>query len=300
MTGRVRRAVTCALVVALATSVSAQNPARHVDRSQLMQDVTTLAAPEFEGRRTGTSGGLKARQWLLDRFAAAALTPAGDAGFLQESAGNIVGRVAGNVPTARMIVVTAHYDHLGIRNGRIYHGADDNASGVAGLLAAARHFATRRPNHTILFVAFDAEEGLGLRGSRAFVRSNLLPRDRVALTVNLDMLSRNDRNEIFAAGVAHYPWLKPILDDVQTRSAVTIRFGHDVPGGPRGSRDDWTNQSDHFSFHEAGIPFVYFGVEDHADYHQPTDTADKINPRFFGDVVDMVIEAIRTLDSRLE
>jgi hypothetical protein len=94
--------------------------------------------------------------------------------------------------------------------------------------------------------------------------------------------------------------LKPILDDVQTRAAVKMLFGHDRPAPFSGGLDDWTGQSDHGEFHKAGIPFIYFGVEDHPDYHKPTDTAEKIEPRFFGDVADMVIEALRTFDARIE
>jgi Zn-dependent M28 family amino/carboxypeptidase len=80
---------------------------------------------------------------------------------------------------------------------------------------------------------------------------------------------------------------------------VTIRFGHDRPRAESGV-EDWTRSSDHGPFHDAGIPFVYFGVEDHPDYHRPTDTADRIDPRFFGDVADMIVEAVRTFDARLD
>ena len=113
------------------------------------------------------------------------------------------------------------------------------------------------------------------------------------------MVSRNDRNEIFAAGTYHTPSLKPIVEDVQRRSKVTIRFGHDRPMGPGNPAEDWTLQSDHGVFHQAGIPFLYFGVEDHPDYHKPTDTADKIDPRFFGDVVEMLIDVVETADRTL-
>ena len=106
------------------------------------------------------------------------------------------------------------------------------------------------------------------------------------------MVSRNDANEIFAAGTYHTPWLKPIVEDVQRRSAVKILFGHDRPIVKAGGVEDWTSQSDHGVFHDAGIPFLYFGVADHADYHQPTDTADKVNPQFFGDVADTIVEAV--------
>jgi Zn-dependent M28 family amino/carboxypeptidase len=121
----------------------------------------------------------------------------------------------------------------------------------------------------------------------------------VALNVNLDMVSRSERNEIYAAGTYHAPWQTPILLDVQRRASVRILFGHDRPGSAGRGLEDWTRSSDHWAFHEAGIPFVYFGVEDHPDYHKPTDTADRIDPRFFGDTADMIVEAMRTFDRSL-
>ena len=313
-----------AIALASLPATRAQTPAdgpfaRHVDRVQLMRDLATLASPAFEGRRTGTPGGLRARQWLVEQFERAGLAPAGTTRFVQPftftarpsrgagsgdappggyEAANVVGRVPGRDPRAPAIVVTAHYDHFGIRGGVLYPGADDNASGVAALLAAARHVARTPPRHPVIVAALDAEE-LGLRGARALVGSDLLPRGRIALNVNLDMVSRTTANEIYAAGTSYAPWQAPILRDVQRRASVRIRFGHDRPPGTAGGLDDWTRLSDHGAFHEAGIPFVYFGVEDHPDYHKPTDTVDRVDARFFGDVADMIVEALRTFDARL-
>jgi acetylornithine deacetylase/succinyl-diaminopimelate desuccinylase-like protein len=290
--------------------------ARYVDRERLMRDLATLANPDLGGRRTGSEGGIKARQWIVSQFEATGLTPAGDRGYLQpfsfthesvrglltpgqpyrteyRDAANVIGQIGGR-GGARPIVVSAHYDHLGTRDGRIYAGADDNASGIAALLAAARYFAANQPRHPITFAAFDAEE-LGLRGASAFVSSRPERRNAV-LNVNLDMVSRNDRGEIYAAGTYHYPQLRPVLEQVQKRAAVQILFGHDRPMRLAGRVEDWTNSSDHAAFHAAGIPFVYFGVEDHPDYHEPTDTADKVDRDFAGAVADMVIEAIRAFD----
>ena len=94
------------------------------------------------------------------------------------------------------------------------------------------------------------------------------------------------------------PWLKPIVMDVQRRSGVTIKMGHDRPKKKRGDPDDWTNESDQGAFNDVHVPFLYFGVEDHADYHKPTDTVDKIDPTFFGNAADMIVEALVTLDAK--
>jgi len=296
------------------------SPTRHVDRAALMSFVRTLTAPALQGRRTGSPGGRQARRILQHAFASAGLRPAGTEDYLQPfrftqrsalgailplppwrvtyaDAANVVGRVDGTERGLAPLVVSAHYDHLGVERGLTFPGADDNASGVAVLVAAARHFAAHPPSRPMVLVAFDAEE-LGLRGAKHFLSAWDERSPPPALNVNLDMVSRSERRELFAVGTHHSPWLRPLIEDVQRRSAVTIRFGHDQPGAPEDGLDDWTQQSDHGAFHERGIPFLYFGVEDHADYHQPTDTADRIDPRFFGDAADAILEALLTIDAR--
>ena len=280
-----------------------------------MRIVRTLSSPQFEGRRTGTRGGLAARQFIRDAFTAIGVAPAGP-DYLQpfsfvspgpdrggrrsrtefNDAANVVAMQRGTTADDRAIIVSAHYDHLGIRNGTIYPGADDNASGVAALLAVARYIHAHPLTHRIVFAAFDAEE-LDLEGARAFVRAPPIPVPAMALDINFDMVSRNARNEIYAAGTYQTPSLKPIVDDVQQRTSVMIRFGHDRPAAR--ARDDWTLQSDHGVFHEVGVPFLYFGVEDHPDYHRPSDTAGKIDPTFFGNVADMLLDVVITADARV-
>jgi len=307
------------LVAALLVAVASADSASFVDRDELMRVVGTLSGPSFEGRRSGTPGNLLARQFVRDTFQRMGLAPAVP-GFLQlftftptprngrgrgteipltpVDGANVLAVESGRRSGARTIVVSAHYDHLGVVNGVTYPGADDNASGIAALLAVARYLHAHPPAHTVIFAAFDAEEP-GLQGARAFVKTPPVPMSDIALDINFDMISRNDRNEIYAAGTFQNPQLQPIVADVQQRSAVKVRFGHDQPGTRGSDSDDWTLQSDHGVFHQAGVPFIYFGVEDHPDYHKPTDTADKIDPKFFGDVVEMLVDFVMTADQRL-
>lgn len=275
--------------------------ARRLDAERLMRSVRVLASRDFEGRQTGTPGALKARAWLVDRFNDSGLAPAGQdyllpftvAGRRREAdAANVAALCPGTSGTDRVIVVSAHYDHLGVRNGQLHPGADDNASGVALLVELARLCSQAAFRHTLLFVAFDAEEQ-GLGGARAFLASPPVARNRIALNVNLDMVARGDKGELYAAGTGLYPQLRPLLAEVAARAPVKLLFGHDEPGT---GRDDWTHQSDQGPFHAAGIPFVYFGVEDHPDYHQPTDTADKIDPVFFGRAAETILDALSALD----
>lgn len=280
--------------------------------ADLMAAVETLAAPALEGRRTGTPGNAKAREWILGQFKAAGLTPLGKGyqlpfsferaapggGSATKMSGiNLAGVCPGSGAKAKddgAIVITAHYDHLGVRDKEIFHGADDNASGVSVLVALARQCMKQPWTHDAIFVSFDAEE-LGLRGARAFVAQPPVPKERLAINVNLDMVARGDKGELYAAGTSHTPSLRKVLEPVNARAGIKVLFGHDTGGG----QDDWTSQSDHGAFHAAGIPFLYFGVEDHPDYHRPTDTADKIDKAFFFQSALAVLNAVSAIDRAL-
>jgi hypothetical protein len=285
---------------------AAAAPVAAVDSARLMRDISVLAHDSMEGRLVGTPGSERAQRFLLQRFTEIGLqqfggTHAHPFTFAREGQQirgvNIVGFVRGSALPERYIVVTAHYDHLGVRNGQIYVGADDNASGTAGLLALAGHFTRRQPRHSIIFAALDAEEG-GLRGARAFVAAPPVAREAIVLNVNMDMVGRNDANELYVAGTHHYPHLLPFMQRVAATAEVRLIPGHDTPN-PANPADDWTLASDHGAFHEVGIPFLYFGVEDHPDYHRPTDRMEGIQPGFYNRAVRTVLSALLLLDAEL-
>lgn len=290
-------------------------PAQALSAQELMDTVKLLASPDLEGRRTGTPGNAKARAWIVEQFQKANLAPANGSfevpftftrNTIDSKGVNVVGicRGTGVKPgdaaksSGPLMVISAHYDHLGVRDGSTYHGADDNASGVAVVLALAKYCQRTPWTHDAVFVAFDAEEQ-GLQGARAFVAAPPVAKERIALNVNLDMVSRSATNELYLAGTYHRPALKPLLEPVAARSQIKLLFGHDKPKDQAGGVDDWTPQSDHGAFHAAGIPFVYFGVEDHPDYHKPTDTAEKIDPTFFARVAQTVLDAVTVLDGAI-
>jgi Zn-dependent M28 family amino/carboxypeptidase len=284
-----------------------------LDQAQLLADVRTLASPEFGGRKTATEGSAKAQAYLTARFAALGLRPFGS-GYAQpfsftnarakppaDVAGvNLVGYIAGTAQPQRYIVVSAHYDHLGTKDGQMYPGADDNASGVATMLAMAAWFKDHPPLHTIVFAAFDAEE-MGLRGASAFVKALPFPQSQLALNLNFDMVGHND-NEIFVTGTHYTPAFKPLIAQVAARSTIKVSLGHDDPGAPgakdKGAAEDWTDSSDHGPFHKAGVPYLYAGVEDHPDYHKPSDTFAHLNAAFFVKAATMLIDLGATLDQQ--
>lgn len=274
-----------------------------IDGEKLLQHVEVLASDAYQGRKAGTAGGQMALSYVESAFNDLGVSPACGTMFQQPfsyegrtgqvNAVNLLARIPGTSDQGGSIVLTAHFDHLGVFNDDIYNGADDNASGVAGLLEIARAVLASPLEHDLILAAVDAEES-GLRGARHFVDSECFPGLDVRLNVNLDMISRNEAGELYASGTYHYPFLKPILESVGHRDNMTLLFGHDEPGS---TLMDWSNASDHAPFHGAGIPFVYFGVEDHAGYHNPTDDFEAITPEFFQSAADYVYNAIRALDA---
>ncbi|GAB3660053.1 M20/M25/M40 family metallo-hydrolase [Echinicola sediminis] len=278
--------------------------AQAIERKKLINDLKYLASDELAGRAPLTEGNLQARQYIRDRFEELGLTSQYD-DFTQyfhfkaekeiENAANIIGFIPGKASN-KIIVITAHYDHIGTREGKIYNGADDNASGTAALLALAEYFSKNAPKHSIIFAALDAEE-MGLQGAKALVRDFPFPLEQVLLNINMDMISRSDKNELYASGTQHYPQLKPILEMAAADQKVSLKFGHDIPGT---GHDDWTHASDHAAFHAKNIPYVYFGVEDHEDYHKSTDTFDKINQQFYYHSVNLVLQCTIELDENID
>lgn len=296
------------IVVQAATKVAPMLPAPSVvDRA--IDDVRALTTAEMNGRGTATDGGRLAREHVKKRFAAIGLAPLGE-DYLQrfsftlrngkkfEDAANVLGMIRGREAPDRWLVISAHYDHLGVVEGKVYLGADDNASGVGAMLAIATHFKQHPPRHSILFASFDAEE-LGIRGAREFVEKPPVPLERIAAVLNLDMVSANANNEIYMAGTHHRPWLRPFIEEAAQRSTVKVLYGHDAPPIGGNGLQDWTMSSDHGPFHLKGIPFVYFGVEDHPNYHQPTDTFANFNRDFFARAVPLFIDVAGVMDREL-
>jgi len=279
-----------------------------IDSVELMRDIGVLAHDSMEGRRIGTPGSAKARAFLDRRLREIQLTPVGGASFIHAFAtagptttdsvrgANVVGVVRGKTKPDSYIVVSAHYDHLGVGTGDVFNGADDNASGTAAVLQLAKYFKQHQPAHSIIFVLFDGEEG-GLRGARAFVANPPVPKNAIALNINMDMVGRNDKNELYVTGTRDNPSLLPYIQTIVGVAEVKLIPGHDTAGAS--PSDNWTGASDHGAFRAAQIPYLYFGEEDHPDYHKPTDEIVRIQPGFYARAVRTVLAATRLLDTSL-
>lgn len=311
-----------ARITALKQQAVPAAPQQRLDAERMMADLSWLAAAERQGRAPGTPGGIAARLWIAEQFAAIGLTPAGSEGYLHPysvtehfsfnrwlrrknavipgvaDAANVLGLLAGTEPGLKPLIITAHYDHLGMHGDTIFYGADDNASGVAAMLELARYLTKHPLRHPVLFAALDSEEK-GLQGAVALFRTGLLSAEQLRFNINIDMLSRDTEQQLFAVGSYHHPWLLPLLEQLQQQSAVKLIAAHDRPWYKAGHSQDWTLSSDHGVFHQQGVPFIYFGVADHADYHTPRDTADKVDVAFYHQVVETVLSFLQQLDLAL-
>lgn len=274
-----------------------------ISKEALLHHLAYLSSDELQGRRTGEPGNLAARNYIVDEFLSQGLeVTLQPFSFERRGASfdavNIITTIKGTENPDNFIAITAHYDHVGIgkaiENDSIYNGADDNASGVAALLVMIKYFKENPPKNTLLFIALDAEE-LGLQGAKYFVEDNA--EKNIKLNINMDMISRNENNEIYICGSRYTPSLKNYFSNIP-QNTIPIKFtlGHDGLDG----KDDWSTQSDHFHFYRNNIPFLYFGVEDHPGYHMPSDEFEYIHPEFYYQVVRFITNTIADLDSKIK
>jgi hypothetical protein len=241
--------------------------------------VSTLADDTFEGREAGSRGNRAAGIYIVERLKKMGLRGAGpDGSYYQNSPGasNILAMLPGSDPRLKqqVILIGAHYDHVGYgtpRNsygpvGYIHNGADDNASGVAGLLEVAQAVMTlpEPPRRSILFAFWDGEEK-GLLGSQYWAGNPTVPLAKLTLAINIDMIGR----------------LRSRLDIYGTRTSWGLRRlisqQNDVARAPLHFTWEMKPDSDHHSFYTRDIPVIMVHSGMHDDYHRPSDDVEKIN-----------------------
>jgi hypothetical protein len=200
---------------------------------------------------------------------------------------NVVGLLEGSDPKLKdeYVLVSAHYDHLGVVGGRTQFGADDNSSGVAALLEIARAFAESpaKPRRSILFVSFDSEEA-GLLGSFYYGRHPALPLDKAAAVLNMDMIGRNEdtatwkltpeytAQSVNLVGTLYSPTLRWIAEHQNDKLHLNLDFKTDTE-----DKEEWFARSDQYVFATQGIPVLLFNTGEHPDYHTGNDTWDRLN-----------------------
>lgn len=295
------------LPVSALTAVAAAMREREFDPAIQPADIRPhiefLASPELRGR--GGRERTEAARYIVTRFRELGLEPLFPEGrYTQDIPGKaddngvrpVIGRNLGAVlpgsdpaVSSEIVIVSAHYDHLGTSGGEIYAGADDNASGVSMVLEVARQLATagQRPRRTIAFVGFDMEEQM-LWGSRWFAAHPPWPLERVKLFITADMIGRSLGNlplpAVFVLGTEHAPQLKQAFDVVGRPAGLEVaRLGTDLIG----------TRSDYGPFRDREVPYLFFSTGEHPDYHTPQDTPDRIDYEKAARVSSLVLRIVR-------
>jgi hypothetical protein len=288
--------------------------------------ISVLAADSLQGRRAGSAGSRLAARLIAEQFELAGLEAVGDSGFFQRvplrvvnrATGrprlrflsswaefdslppaervvetNVIGLVRGSDPdlAGEFVLVTAHFDHVGIGRAvdgdSIYNGADDDASGVAALVEIARALTPAPPRRTVVFAAMAGEE-LGLLGTRWYVRNPAVPLAATVAGLNLDMIGRPDT----AIGTGR-AWLTGF--DRTTMGVAFETAGLAIDPDPRPDQSFY-QRSDNIAFARIGIPahtLSSFGL--HSDYHSPDDEIERIDFEHLESVIDVATEAVRIL-----
>jgi hypothetical protein len=315
-----RTATIAAALLLAAAALPAQNPppGSRAAAAQIENDIRFLASDALAGRLAGSPGNDSAAVYLARRFRRLGLRPGGDSGsFLQHwtvgstvatreagDAGRRTENVVGMLPgrdrrlTGEVIVIGAHFDHLGTgpfgsaatgdSAHLIHHGADDNASGTAAVLEIARLLSAARPRpaRTVVFVLFSGEEE-GALGSAYYADHPDEPMDSTLAMLNLDMVGRMRDNRLLVLGVRSAAEWAALLDSVNTPYHLDLKA----------SGDGW-GPSDQSSFFAKKRPVLHFFTDLHEDYHRPADTWDKINAPGIETVAEFAADLARRLAAR--
>jgi hypothetical protein len=300
----------CVGLMALAGRLAAQNL---VEPPRLLDDIKFLTEDWLQGRGTGSPGADSAATYLAWRFSEVGLQPAAggwfqsftigrDAPLLRTGKGglvgkNVIGILPGRDPVLRnqTVILGAHYDHLGLGGfgsldpdsaGRVHNGADDNASGIAGLIQVAARLAASPPARTVVFIAFSGEE-LGLLGSAHYVKEPIYPLDGTLAMINLDMVGRLRAGRLIVYGAKTAKEFPALLDSLNWYAGLDIK-----------AQGDGYGPSDQSSFYAAKRPVLHLFTDLHEDYHRTTDDWPKINLDGLKRVADFALGLVTALANR--
>ncbi len=274
-----------------------------INRGDLKRHVSTLASDALEGREAGSRGGHAALAYLRSELKAIrgqSKLPIEQVQEFGREYHNLLVLLPGSDERLKreVIVIGAHYDHVGYGNatnsqgpiGQIHNGADDNASGTSALLQLIKAFSSldTTPARSILFAFWDGEEA-GLLGSKHWVAHPTVPLQDVRFAFNIDMLGRLREGKIVTAGWRSAPGLRALLASHNVTNELFLAYQ------PRVIAD-----SDHYPFYSAGIPIVHLDTDKHHDYHRPSDDPEKINLEGLQHLTEFVYRVVLDAASRPE
>lgn len=271
-----------------------------ITASDLKRHLYVVASDEMEGRETGSKGQKKAGEYLINHYKVNNIPfPKGAKNYYQNipaaflnakrnenlpDSENIWAFIEGSEKPNEIVVISAHYDHVGIINKEIYNGADDDGSGTVALLEIAKAFAQAKkdghgPKRSVLILHVTGEEH-GLHGSRFYSENPLFPLVNTVADVNIDMIGRRDEahadsnNYVYVIGSDYLS--SDLFAICEEANKKYIHLNLDYKYNERTDPNRFYYRSDHYNFAKNGIPSVFFFNGTHADYHQATDEVDKI------------------------
>lgn len=274
----------------------AQEYASTITADELKEHLYIVASDEFEGRMTGEAGYKKAANYLADYYKASnIISPLGGDDYFQDipiehlrngvqPSENVVALIEGSDKKEEIVVISAHLDHIGVRNTNVYNGADDDGSGTVALMEMAEAFQEaanngHRPRRSILFLHVTAEE-IGLLGSKYYTNFPIFPLENTVTNLNIDMIGRiddahkNNRDYVYIIGddklSAELHEISEAINDKFTK--INLDYTYNADDDP----NRYYYRSDHYNFAKNNIPVIFYFNGTHDDYHRASDTPDKI------------------------
>lgn len=267
----------------------------------------------MQGREFASVGNVKAQNYIIDTLSTSKVLPfqhkyrhafKHERFFSDEIGHNIIGVVKGVTKPDHYLIISAHYDHLGRKGNQIYNGADDNASGVAAALSFAQAIAKNPLKHSVIFLFTDGEE-IDLLGAKAFIKQQQALIPFIKLNINIDMIAGYKNTKTL-----HY--IEKHLNKVLSESDLKLftRLFNNAPVKIKkyfkrelqrvNSRVRWNNASDHAVFTQQNIPFIYYGVGEHKNYHTFDDNFDNVNILFFINASQSIYRSLAFLDDHIQ
>jgi len=291
------------LLLSLLTSCSSVKPTKYLETisaDELKTHLYIIAGDDMEGRNTGEPGQKKAGKYLISEYEKIGVSyPKGATDFYQKvpaeymakafspklnDSENIWAFIEGSEKPEEILVISAHYDHVGMKNGEVYNGADDDGSGTVALLELAQAFMQAKkdghgPKRSILFLHVTGEEH-GLHGSRYYAEHPLFPLKNTIADLNIDMIGRRDAkhknngNYVYLIGSDRLSTDLHNISEAANKEYANLEL--DYKYNDRNDPEKIYFRSDHYNFAKNGVPALFYFNGVHEDYHKATDTPDKI------------------------
>nr|WP_246073378.1 M28 family metallopeptidase [Formosa sediminum] len=271
--------------------------ANTITTEDLKNHLEIYASDAFEGRATGTIGQKKASEYLKQYYISQDIpSPINDSVYFQHipesylpkntnASENVLAFIEGSEKPEEVLIISAHLDHVGINDGEIYNGADDDGSGTVAILEIAQAFKQaaldgHKPKRSILFLHVTAEE-IGLYGSKYYSEHPIFPLKNTITNLNIDMIGRVDDKHLNQPNYVYLIGSDRLSDDLHNISekvnTTYFNLELDYTFNDPDDENRFYYRSDHYNFAKHNIPVIFYFNGTHADYHKATDTVDKIN-----------------------